>query len=60
MAIVRRSLEGDSAKVDRDVAQCVAVLNNRLMKVKHASSITEAPTSVSISCGAGPSIALEV
>lgn len=57
MTNVCDALERENADVDRDVAQCAAVLSNRLKMVYEASSITEARLDMSTDQDAGPSVA---
>lgn len=54
MADVQSYFEQDNTDLDRDVAQCAAVLRNLLEKVNEASSISEARAKVSTVQGAGP------
>lgn len=59
MADVQGSLERENADVHWNVAQCAAVLGNRLEKMKEASSSMEARTIVSTGQRLGPSCAPE-
>lgn len=54
---MRGLLERDNADVDRDVAQCAAVLRIRLVKMKEGNSVTETCTNFSTGQGMGPSSA---